>query len=376
MHKKIRTSIIFILSSIAIVNAYGGELIDRLQVGDKIYHEVEIKKVTPKALLIKHSAGIAQVLLADLSPEYQKKFGYNAAVEEAYNKKIEAHKLEVLEARAKEAAKPKIPKPQVLVSDRILQRFGQVPELQGEVDLRPRYRDLKLISKAQGRRPSCSVFAVVSALEYQNAIVVGEAEKLSEEYLIWATRKTRGFNAKPAATQDGESKDDPNDADAGFNLVEVVQALRSYGVPLQEEMPNTFGKSMAKIEEPTSELIEEAQNRRKVYSYVITGRENKEKIDGIVHALNEEVPVVIGMAWAHYKSLQNVPILRGQKPREDYAHAVTLVGYRCESGRREDILFIFKNSWGHEWGIAGHGYVAYTYLEKHINSAIFLEVAL
>ena len=88
MHKKIRTSIIFILSIIAIVNAYGGELIDRLQVGDKIYHEVEIKKVTPKALLIKHSAGIAQVLLVDLSPEYQEKFGYNAAVEEAYNKKI------------------------------------------------------------------------------------------------------------------------------------------------------------------------------------------------------------------------------------------------------------------------------------------------
>jgi hypothetical protein len=376
MHKKIRSYIIFILSSIAIVNVYGGELIDRLQVGDKIYLEVEVKKVTPKALLIKHSAGIAQVLLADLSPKYQKKFGYNAAVEDAYNKKIEARKREVLEARAKEAAKPKVPKTQVLVSDRILQRFGQTPELRGEVDLRPRYRELKLISKAQGRRPSCSVFAVVSALEYQNAIVVGEAEKLSEEYLIWATRKTLGFNSKPAASKGGESKDDPNDADAGFNLVEVVQALRSYGVPLQDEMPNTFGKSMAKIEEPTADLIEEAKNRRKVYSYVITGRENKEKIDGIVHALNEEVPVVIGMAWPHYKSLQNVPVLRGQKPREDYAHAVTLVGYRCESGRREDILFIFKNSWGNEWGIAGHGYVAYPYLEKHINSAIFLEVAL
>ena len=152
--------------------------------------------------------------------------------------------------------------------------------------------------------------------------------------------------------------------------------MRSYGVPLQEQMPNTFGKKMAKIQEPTAELVNEAQNRRKVYSYVITGRENAEKIDGIVHALNEEVPVVIGLAWPHYNSLENSPVLRGQKPREGYAHAVTLVGYRCESGRREDLRFIFKNSWGQEWGVAGHGYVAYPYLEKHIHSAIFLDVAL
>ena len=376
MYKEIKLYIIFILINIAIVNVYGGELIDQLLVGDKIYRDVEIKKVTPKALLIKHSAGIAQILFTDLSPNYQRKFGYNSDIEDAYNKKIEARKRKVLEARAREVAKPTLKRAKILVSDRILQRFGQTPKLREEVDLRSRYRELKLISKSQGRRPSCSVFAVVSALEYQNAIVVGETEKLSEEYLIWATRKTLGFKSKPVVFKDGEISNDPNDADAGFNLIEVVQALRSYGVPLQEEMPNTFGKSMAKIKEPTPELIEEAKNRRKVYSYVITGRENTEKIDGIIHALNEEVPVVIGMAWPHYKSLQNAPVLRSQKPREDYAHAVTLVGYRCKSRYLEDILFIFKNSGGHEWGVAGHGYVAYSYLEKHINSAIFLEVAL
>ena len=207
MHRIIKLIIFLIFSSIAIVSVFGDETIDRLQVGDKIYLKVEIKKVTPKALLIKHSAGIAQVLLADLSPEYQKKFGYNRAMEDAYNQKIETHKREVLEARAKEAAKAKRPKAQVLVSDRILQRFGQAPEIRTEVDLRPRYRELKLISKTQGRRPSCSVFAVVSALEYQNAVVVGEAEKLSEEYLIWATRKTLGYKSiSTASIKGGERK--------------------------------------------------------------------------------------------------------------------------------------------------------------------------
>ena len=89
MYKEIKLYIIFILINIAIVNVYGGELIDQLLVGDKIYRDVEIKKVTPKALLIKHSAGIAQILFTDLSPNYQRKFGYNSDIEDAYNKKIE-----------------------------------------------------------------------------------------------------------------------------------------------------------------------------------------------------------------------------------------------------------------------------------------------
>ncbi len=378
MYRKIKISSLFFLGCIAMESVLAYETIDRMEVGEAVFLDVEVKKVTPKALIIKHSKGIAQVLLADLSPVLQKKSGYSAELEEAYNKKIEERKKEVLAARAKAAAEKEKPKPQQLVSDRILQNFGRPPEIQSEIDLRSRFREMKLISKSQGRRPSCSVFAVVSALEYQNAAVVGEAEKLSEEYLIWATRKTLGYNPVSEASPNGRTvkEDDPNDADAGFNLVEVVQALRSYGIPLQEQMPNTFGKSMAKIQEPPPELVATAQNRRKVYSFVITGRENAEKIDGILHSLNEGVPVVIGMGWPHYNSLENAPILRAQKPRENYAHAVTLVGYRCESGRREDLLFIFKNSWGRKWGVAGHGYVSYPYLEKNINSAIFLEVAL
>src|SRR5207248_1129799 len=58
--------------------------------------------------------------------------------------------------------------------ERLLQSFGQAPEVKSEVDLRHRFFDLGLAVKDQGPRPSCSVFAVVSALELQLAEETGQ----------------------------------------------------------------------------------------------------------------------------------------------------------------------------------------------------------
>ncbi|MEI6108231.1 MAG: C1 family peptidase, partial [Opitutae bacterium] len=55
-------------------------------------------------------------------------------------------------------------------------------------------------------------------------------------------------------------------------------------------------------------------------------------------------------------------------------HAVTLVGYKSGTGRLEDAVFIFKNSWGADWGQGGYGMVTYGYLSQHLNDAVLLEV--
>jgi len=39
----------------------------------------------------------------------------------------------------------------------------------------------------------------------------------------------------------------------------------------------------------------------------------------------------------------------------DGGHAVTLVGYKSATGRIEDAVFIFKNSYGVDWGQGGYG---------------------
>jgi C1A family cysteine protease len=85
------------------------------------------------------------------------------------------------------------------------------------------------------------------------------------------------------------------------------------------------------------------------------------------------MPVPIGLGWPNYRALRN-GYLSGQKPMDGQYHAVTLVGYKSSSGRIEDTVFIFKNSYGPEWGQGGYGTATYSYLNNYMDEAILLEV--
>jgi hypothetical protein len=196
---------------------------------------------------------------------------------------------------------------------------------------------------------------VVSALEIQNARLNNRAARLSEEYLIWATRKSLGLD-KMASKMRGDSS---SGADAGFALMEVVSALRSYGIPTQSEMPNTFGKGMEAIKPPPDKIINQARERGKIVAYSIAARDPATSLEYILKVLNAHQPVVIGIGWPTWRNMGSGHFLSKQKRREGYSHAVTLVGYKCESGRLEDTRFIFKNSYGVDWGLAGYGIATY-----------------
>ena len=365
------------------------EYFDELEAGDTTYYQVKVKKVTPKSLLVLHEGGMAQILFKDLDPELQHAFGYDPEVEAAYNQRLRMENA-IAKKRAREQgarlSRQRRTETQTTRRglspldanvDRILGRFGTEPKMKPTVDLRPRFRQLDLIAKTQGIRPSCSVFAVVSALEFQNSKVSGKPEKLSEEYLIWATRRILGLPTgmdREIDLRPDEGEVVAQYQDAGFSLIEVLQALRSYGIPTYDRKPNTFGLAMAKIADPDPELIQEAQTRRRVYTIPITGRDSVTRINNIIHVLNEGVPVVVGMGWPHWKTLSNSATLSKQKPLEGSGHAVTFVGYRCANGVKESTRFIFKNSYGIEWGVGGHGFVTHDYLAKYLQGAVFLDV--
>ena len=223
--------------------------------------------------------------------------------------------------------------------------------------------------KNQGYRPSCAIFAVVSALEFQNAELVGHAEKFSEEYLIWAVRRST-HRINPVAAADGVVEEG---ADEGFSLGEVVEALRAYGIPLQATMPNTYGLKISAIEEPPPAIIQEASQHQRVFVHQLPGRDNSTRLNNLVTALNAGMPIAIGIAWPHYRTIRT-GYLSGQKPLEGGGHAVTIVGYKSASGRIEDTVFMFKNSWGPQWGQGGYGTVTYDYLSKNLFEAVLLEV--
>ena len=342
-----------------------GEKIDALPVGKITYHDVVVRSANARTLMITHSGGMASIHLRDLSPEWQARFNYDSAAD----------------AAAEETARSAPPPPVIHHTklapkgmsqfDGLLQRFGQPAKLLGEVDLRPKFFQLELGVKNQGFRPSCAVFAIVSALEFQNAEIAGKVEKFSEEYLIWAVRKSVQRMPAPGMAAQNES-DSKEYRDEGFSLSEVVSALRAYGIPLQATMPNTFGRRIEAIEEPPPAIVREARDHQRVFAHQLPGRNRVTLLNNIVLTLNSGLPVAVGLAWPTTRVINGY--LSTQKAPADRGHAVTLVGYKSATGRIEDAYFIFKNSWGPTWGQGGYGTVTYGYLNSYLFDAVLLEV--
>ncbi len=349
-----------------------GSTLAVLEAEGVVYRDAKVVAVSPSTVTIRHPGGICQLPLRKLSPELQQQFGYDPEEEALEAKIIENQGRAAARAQAASTAAAKHTRRGYgdTPVGRALARFGTPAELR-EVDLRPRYRELELGTKSQGLRPSCAVFAVLSALEFQNA-ALGTPERLSEEYLIWATRRTLGIPfGEKRLVADGEEGDM---RDAGFTLQEVLAAVRAYGVPLQKQLPNTYGTGMEKIPDPGEEVIQAARTRRQVSTFSVPGVSNAVKIANIMHALNEGVPVVVGLRWPHWRSLAQAAVLSQQTPLERRSHAVTLVGYFSNNGQPGGVRFIFKNSWGIRWGTGGYGFVEIGYLERNLLDAVVLEV--
>lgn len=346
-----------------------GTKIDLLPVGKVTYHDVVVRSVNARTVMITHAGGMASVKLHDLSPEWQARFNYDPAAEAAAESAAKANPAPIPVAVT--PTKP-VKKKGISKYDALLQKFGQPANVQPEVDLRPKFFQLELGVKNQGYRPSCAVFAVVSALEFQNAELSGKVEKFSEEYLIWAVRKSTQRLPAPRTSASGDESPDREYRDEGFSLEEVVSALRAYGIPLQATMPNTFGRRIESIEEPPAAIVQEARDHQRVFAHQLPGRDHATLLNNVVQSLNSGIPVAVGMGWP----LSRIPngYLSGQKAASDRGHAVTIVGYKSSTGKIEDAYFIFKNSWGPAWGQGGYGTVTYSYLNKYLFDAVLLEV--
>ena len=155
-----------------------GAKVATLPVGRTVYQDVVIKSVNARTVMFIHRGGMASVKLRDLAPEWQARFGYNPAAEQASDAALQRATAERQAQLAAAAAKAKAAPPASRSRfEQVLQQFGQTAELRAEVDLRPRFRELELHAKDQGRRPSCAVFAVVGAIEFLNAENTRQAEK-------------------------------------------------------------------------------------------------------------------------------------------------------------------------------------------------------
>lgn len=348
-----------------------GSQLDQLIAGNATYTHVTIRSISPRSVMITHDGGMKSLLLRDLSPELQQRLGYNPDADRAQEAKASAGQAAVEKKQQERIAAATRNNRNIRTGgkvDQLIALFGTPPTLEASVDFRPKMKDYGLWVKDQGARPSCSVFAILSALEFQNAELTGKSMRFSEQYLIWATANTIGLatlNAK-------YNFNDPTASDIGFTLPDVVTAVRKYGILTQDRMP--YSKS-GSIENPSDELIKEAQASNRVVIQTIPSLDRPTMIANIVHALNAGYPVPIGIRWVKGHNTWRSGFLDKQTPDDDSAHAVTLVGYKCETGKIEDTVFIFKNSWGLGWGVGGYGTATYYFLSQNLFMGVVLEVS-
>jgi len=348
----------------AISSQANSDTVAELHVGTTVYHDARMLQVTPTAVVFTVGNGIISVPFTDLQPDLQKRFGYDPAKAA----KAEAELKAAEDTRKIQAnAKPGDKGPPILTTQEILQRFGTPPKIYAEVNMQPRFDQLGIGVKNQGARPSCAVFALVSALEYQRAPVAGPAPEFSEEYLIWATLKTLGKVG--IAVPQGA----PETLDVGFSLNEVAEALRAYGIAFASELPYHFVLTDPHVIEPSSDVVDRAKKRSPVDGYYITGREPKAEIPNIVQVLNAGVPVIAGIKWPQQDKFEDNVLLDKQPGVEKNNHAILLVGYMTKTGKIEDAQFLFKNSYGEKWGDRGYGVATYNYLAGNLQAALFLD---
>jgi hypothetical protein len=353
-----------------------GATFDTLPAGKVTYRHVQVRAVNARTLTITHAGGLASVRLRDLPPELQAAFGYDPAADAAAEAALQHAQQQAAQARARENAAKAAARAASSGNaqfDRLLESFVRPPEIRPLVDLRPRFVELALNVKNQGPRPSCAVFAIVSALEYQNAQLTGRPERFSEEYLLWATCKTLNrVSRTPASAAGDPGGAEPADpGDEGFALAEVVTAVRTYGVPLFDAMPYTAAR--ASDISPPPELIAQARAHRRVSVFALPGRDPVARTANLIHALNAAVPVAVGLRWPQFRTLR-AGFLSEQEPLPGAGHAVTMVGYQNKTGALADTVFIFKNSWGARWGAGGYGYATYAYVAKNLEDTALLEV--
>jgi len=193
--------------------------------------------------------------------------------------------------------------------------------------------------KDQGVRPTCLACAATSGHEYLR----GDGHCLSVEYLHWVCVKADGASVR------------------GISLNTAIKTLVNVGQPYEELWPYQYDVDDSSMDYQPPEGISLA-NCLKVKS--------GDQVLPIVEDLKLQVrvgkAVLIGIRlfYGFHNSVDGKIPMPDDKDIICGRHVILLVGYDDA-----EQYFIFKNSWGHEWGEHGFGFLPYGYVKEHTLAA-------
>lgn len=203
------------------------------------------------------------------------------------------------------------------------------------VDLREKCPDIY----DQGKLGSCTANAIAFAYEFDQI-------KQKEENPFIPSRLFIYYNERDL--------DGTVDSDSGSTLRSGIKTINSIGVCKETEW--AYDITQFNVKPPTI-LYEEASNHRGVKYKKIN-----QCISQLQMALKNGYPIVFGVSvYESFESLEAYNTGHISMPNIDEkmlgGHAITLVGFNDKKRQ-----FIFRNSWGNEWGDKGYGYIPYNYV--------------
>lgn len=224
------------------------------------------------------------------------------------------------------------------------------------VDLRPRFKRWGLEPRAQGARGTCSVFAMVGAIEYAVARRLRKGIRLSVEYLNWAGHRATGRTA-----------------DGGF-FSEIWQGFEAYGVCPEELMP--YSTEYNPAIEPSRQAKEQAKRFRSlglklhwIKEWDVRTGSTEEQLLAIKRVLQRGFPVSGGSRWHKVEKWVN-GVLQMCTPEEVFdGHSVLLVGYMDDAKQPGGGVFLIFNSGSAE----REAMIPYEYVRTYLNDAVWIE---
>lgn len=205
------------------------------------------------------------------------------------------------------------------------------------VDLRPELQRLGVPPRAQGPRPTCSVFTVAGALDVAMSRMKGAPTIVSVEFLNWA--KNRAIGA---------------DHDGGF-FHHILAGFEASGVCEEKKMP--YGAAFDAKTTPPADAIEQASALRIAARGRLT-----------VHWLRHWATTP-GISDAEFDQIQDV-LRRGWPVATGSHHSRLLVGYRLDPQQPGGGAFFTQDS-----AVGGYAEVSFTFVRSKIFDAFWIDLA-
>jgi hypothetical protein len=236
---------------------------------------------------------------------------------------------------------------------------AQGKALPSAIDLRPDFARLGLDAQAQGKRDTCSLFAIATLADFQWAKDRGRGgQPLSVEFLAWAANEATGLTGDQAM------------------FYEAVHGLNELGICTAALMP--YEKTHDARRAPSAAARGDAKERRGrwrvtwIKRWDVSRGLSADELGAVKRALASGHPVACGLRWPLAPSggsLLKVP--PAGKVRD--GHSIVFTGYKDASAGGDGILR-FRNSAGPGWGDGGYGVMSYSYACAYANDALWLQL--